>query len=241
MMARIRTIKPEFWSSEQIVECSTSARLLFIGLWNFCDDGGVHPASLMRLKMEVFPADPFTSTQMGEWITELVDQGLVEQYKAQGKEWWWVTGFRGHQRIDKPTLRYPRPFDEASRNTRRGVDEASPPEPEPEPERTCKGTGTGPVSSEKTSTSGWGDVTTRHLQDDSKLAALWLRAVRVGVIQESEANELAFWATACHCLREGKKPVAMFVSAIKAGRWGVVSNGDEDEARARLRELRGKR
>ena len=42
-MARIRTIKPEFWTSEQVVDCSPTARLLFIGLWNFCDDGGVHP------------------------------------------------------------------------------------------------------------------------------------------------------------------------------------------------------
>lgn len=31
-MARIRSIKPEFWVSEQIGECSTNARLTFIGL-----------------------------------------------------------------------------------------------------------------------------------------------------------------------------------------------------------------
>ena len=30
------------WTSEQIVECSPIARLLFIGMWNFCDDGGNH-------------------------------------------------------------------------------------------------------------------------------------------------------------------------------------------------------
>ena len=31
-MARIRSIKPEFWVSEQVAECSTSARLTFVGL-----------------------------------------------------------------------------------------------------------------------------------------------------------------------------------------------------------------
>lgn len=34
-MARIRTIKPEFWTSEQVMGCAPLARLLFIGLWNF--------------------------------------------------------------------------------------------------------------------------------------------------------------------------------------------------------------
>ncbi len=45
-MARIRTTKPEFWSSAQIIELSRDARLLFIGMWNFCDDNGRHKASL---------------------------------------------------------------------------------------------------------------------------------------------------------------------------------------------------
>ena len=49
VMARIRSIKPQFWTSEQIADCSSNARLLFIGLWNFCDDCGVHPASPARL------------------------------------------------------------------------------------------------------------------------------------------------------------------------------------------------
>jgi hypothetical protein len=44
-MARHRVVKPEFFTNEQVVECSTNARLLFVGMWCFCDDGGVHPAS----------------------------------------------------------------------------------------------------------------------------------------------------------------------------------------------------
>jgi hypothetical protein len=49
-MARIRTVKPEFWTSEQVMELSPLARLAFIGMWNFCDDAGVHTASAKRLK-----------------------------------------------------------------------------------------------------------------------------------------------------------------------------------------------
>ncbi len=77
-MGRIRTIKPEFWTSEQLVECSRSARLLFVGMLNFCDDGGVHPASARRLKMEVFPGDDdLSADDVGAMVSELEHNGLV--------------------------------------------------------------------------------------------------------------------------------------------------------------------
>jgi len=68
-MARIRSIKPQFWTSEQIADCSPNARLLFIGLWNFCDDYGVHPASPARLKMEVFPNDAFSKPDIRAMVS----------------------------------------------------------------------------------------------------------------------------------------------------------------------------
>ncbi len=107
-MGRIRTIKPEFWTSEQVVECSPSARLLFIGLWNFCDDGGIHPASLKRLKMEVFPGDAITEKQLQSHISELQGSGLIQSYTVNGSAFWFVSGWR-HQKIEKPTHKYPGP------------------------------------------------------------------------------------------------------------------------------------
>lgn len=120
-MARIRTIKPEFWTSEQNVACSLGARLLFIGLWNFCDDGGVHPASVPRLKMEVFPADPFTPAEMLQMVNELLAQGLIVEYSNQGQAYWYVTGWY-HQKIDKKTFKYPHPPDEIGQTVRRPLD-----------------------------------------------------------------------------------------------------------------------
>lgn len=52
-MARIRTVKPEFWTDEKIVECSIPARLLFIGLFNFADDKGCLERSPKRIKIVV--------------------------------------------------------------------------------------------------------------------------------------------------------------------------------------------
>jgi hypothetical protein len=134
-MPRIRTIKPDFWTSEQIVECSTNARLLFVGLWNFCDDGGVHPASVLRLKMEVFPGDDFTVDQVTGWIDELKAAGLLVEFEAQSRSWWSVTGWK-HQKIDRPSIRFPQlEFDECSSNDRRTLVDGHPPEKEKEKEK----------------------------------------------------------------------------------------------------------
>ena len=56
-MARIRTIKPEFWLSEQVARCSREARLTFVGMWNFADDRGVHPATPRLLKAALYGLD----------------------------------------------------------------------------------------------------------------------------------------------------------------------------------------
>jgi hypothetical protein len=123
-MARIRTTKPEYWTSQQVVDCSPIARLLFIGLWNFCDDGGIHPAEPKRLKMEVFPGDDFTTEQIAGWIGELIQVGLLREYEAEGRRYWLVTGWH-HQKIDRPNYKYPKPQAQDSVTDRRTLAESS--------------------------------------------------------------------------------------------------------------------
>ena len=107
-MSRIRTIKPEFWSDEKVMKCSHMARLAFIGLWNFCDDGGNHPASLATLKAEVFPSDSCSEKDMQSCVDELSLHGLLLLYEADSKTYWHVTGWH-HQKIQKPNYRFPTP------------------------------------------------------------------------------------------------------------------------------------
>lgn len=126
-MARIRSIKPEFWTSEQVAECSTNARLLFIGMWNFCDDAGIHKASHMRLKMQVFPADAFSNDDISAMIDELVSAGLLCEFENSQQNYWVVRGWH-HQKIDKPSYKYPKPFDEDSTIVRGTFGERSPAE-----------------------------------------------------------------------------------------------------------------
>lgn len=125
-MARIRSIKPEFWVSEQIAECSTNARLTFIGLWNFADDNGVHPAKPKTLKAELYPMDDVTSGQVSEWVDELIRVGLLAEFESAGARYWHITGWSRHQKIDRPSLKYPAPpSDGNSPPSRRGLDEGS--------------------------------------------------------------------------------------------------------------------
>lgn len=126
-MARIRSIKPEFWTSEQVMNCSPMARLLFIGLWNFCDDAGNHVASAKTIKANVFPGDDIMSSSIQGLLDELSSNGLIAYYSFENKDFLHVTGWH-HQKIERPTYKHPpfKPGDSAP--TRRALDETSPPE-----------------------------------------------------------------------------------------------------------------
>jgi hypothetical protein len=101
-LPRIRSIKPEFWKSDQVNQCSLPARLMFIGLWNFCDDEGRAKASATLIKREIFPDDPAEMVDaVKAMLQELSRVGLIELYFADGQEYLHVTGFARHQKIDK--------------------------------------------------------------------------------------------------------------------------------------------
>lgn len=99
-MARIRTIKPDFWTDEKLTECSMSARLLFIGLLNFADDRGNLARSAKKIKMQVFPADSIDCEPL---IQELITQGVLSEYSVSGDKYLNIKGFLKHQVINRPT------------------------------------------------------------------------------------------------------------------------------------------
>jgi hypothetical protein len=113
-MARIRSIKPEFWTSEQVMECSPNARLMFIGMWNFADDLGRLPCSPKSIKAQIFPSDELSLDTIRGMINELSENGLLMIYSVEDKDYLQITGWQ-HQRIDKPQApKYPAPLSEDS-------------------------------------------------------------------------------------------------------------------------------
>jgi len=135
-MARIRSIKPEFWTDESIVECSRDARLLFIGIWTHSDDAGILEESVKQIKMKIFPGDfDINEESIRRMLDELSSNGLTESYKVGKRRYIKVLGWDKHQKIDRATYKYPLPNGivpankkDYSTSTRRALDEASPPE-----------------------------------------------------------------------------------------------------------------
>jgi len=81
LMARIRTVKPEFWTDRRVGECSPNARLLFIATWNFADDHGGLDRSAKQLKAQAFPYDDINCEPL---VKELLDAGLLVEYEVAG-------------------------------------------------------------------------------------------------------------------------------------------------------------
>lgn len=101
-MARIRTVKPEFWSNERVMACSRNSRLLFIGLWNFADDAGRCVDSAKTIKAQIFPGDDDVSSEsVRGMLDELSGNGLLQKYEVDGRAYMQIVGWN-HQRIDKP-------------------------------------------------------------------------------------------------------------------------------------------
>jgi hypothetical protein len=108
-MARIRSIKPEFWTSEQIMGLNPLTRLLFIGMWNFADDYGRMPYAPATIKAQVLPGDTMELQLIRNMLTELSSAGLILLYTAKGREYIEITGW-SHQKIDRPHKpKYPSP------------------------------------------------------------------------------------------------------------------------------------
>ena len=93
-MARIRTIKPEFFTSEDIVSLSPLARLLYIATWCEADKEGRLTWKPMTFKLRYFPGD---ACDIKALCQELVDAKLVVLY---GDGLAYIPKFGTHQHIN---------------------------------------------------------------------------------------------------------------------------------------------
>jgi hypothetical protein len=109
-MARIRTIKPEYWSDEKVGRLSMQARLLFIGLLNFSDDTGVVRGHPIYLRSMIFPYDDISKQEISNWLDEIITQGMISTFTANGETFYQIKNFLKHQIINRPSRNVnPRP------------------------------------------------------------------------------------------------------------------------------------
>ncbi len=101
-MARIRTIKPEFWEDEKIGRLPIPCRLFFIGCWNFADDFGVIKGNATLLKSQIFPYDEnLRASEIKKWIDALVDARMLIPIIHAEESYYYIRTFRSHQVLDK--------------------------------------------------------------------------------------------------------------------------------------------
>jgi len=101
---RIRTIKPDAFTSESLSSVSVLARWTFAGLWTYLDDAGLGRADTRLIKAALFPLDAVTTTDdVDGAVNELIDAGCIHTYMSGGKVYVHAPEFLRHQRINRPT------------------------------------------------------------------------------------------------------------------------------------------
>lgn len=111
-MARIRTIKPDFFTSLTIADLTPEQRLTFIGLWTHADDEGRCVDDARLIKAALWPLDDRTAADVESDLGALSDASLIARYSVAGRRYIVVTTWDEHQRINRPTpSKFPGPDD----------------------------------------------------------------------------------------------------------------------------------
>jgi hypothetical protein len=110
---RIRSIRPEFWSSEDIAALDWHTRLIYIGLWSYVDDNGVGRDNELLITAALFPLSEDSrgdSRRVAAGIRDLAAAGQIARYAVDGKRYLHVVSWTKHQRTDNAGKhRYPLP------------------------------------------------------------------------------------------------------------------------------------
>jgi hypothetical protein len=102
-MARIRSVKPEMFTSTTVAGLPVMVRWTFIGLLTYADDQGRGRDEARLVKAAVWPLDDDVSWQrVAEHLDELERAGLICRYEADGKRLLHVSGWPEHQVISHP-------------------------------------------------------------------------------------------------------------------------------------------
>jgi hypothetical protein len=100
-MARIRTIKPEFWSDEKLSTFDPVTRLVFLGLISQADDAGRLVDNVKLLDGLLFPE---TDDSCRAALDTLAAHSRVVRYtSASGQRLIQIANWDRHQRVDRPS------------------------------------------------------------------------------------------------------------------------------------------
>lgn len=123
-MARIRTIKPEFFKHEELFEAEQETglplRLAFAGLWTQCDREGRFVWRPRQLKIDVLPYDDLDFTRV---LDALCTRGFVQKYEVEDRSYGVVPSWKRHQVINNREAAsvIPEPIENAAQSDAKGT------------------------------------------------------------------------------------------------------------------------
>lgn len=119
-MARIRTIKPEFFTSQTIDALSLAEQRTFIGLWTYADDFGKGVDDPRLIKAAIWPLrERHTAKKVDADMAALEAAGLIQRYEFSGRRYFQILGWAEHQRVNRPSssrIPPPPPPEDSPRN-----------------------------------------------------------------------------------------------------------------------------
>ena len=131
-MARIRTIKPEFFRHAGLFDAERETglplRVAFAGLWSACDREGRFTWRPRELKLDALP---FDEVDFGRVLDALWTRGHIEKYAVDGVDYGFIPSWHRHQVINnrESASVLPEPIEsavqDASGTRRARVDHAS--------------------------------------------------------------------------------------------------------------------
>ena len=126
-MARIRTIKPEFFRHEGLQDIEVAnpgkhAMLVFAGLWGHCDKAGRFEWKPRSLKLDILP---FLDFDMADTLDLLWRSGFVHRYESEGREYGEIASFEKHQRIGGKEAQEPAKHPEPTEYKQGSIGEAT--------------------------------------------------------------------------------------------------------------------
>lgn len=100
-MARIRSVKPEFWTDRKLSRLSRDARLLYIALWNQADEWSRVHGDTRYVKGHCLPYDDdLTLSAVDRLLAELSAAGHLQRYDVGGDPYLYLPKMAKHQRLE---------------------------------------------------------------------------------------------------------------------------------------------
>ena len=113
-MARMRTLKPEYWGDLKMARVSRDARLLYMALWNQADEWARCHGDIRWVKGHCLPYDDdLNLADVDRLLNELASIDRIQRYAVDGETFLYLPKLAKHQRLepDKTPSRLPPPPD----------------------------------------------------------------------------------------------------------------------------------